>query len=204
MVGVDVEDHRHGGEEVQKGVAVFAALQYDGVAVSHPVAGVEQGQRAADHNGGVLLRRHEDVGGHGRGGGLAVSAGHAQGVAVSLHDRAPGLRPLVHGDAPCDRPGDLRVAVMDGGGADDRVAVLKIVGGVADGHGDAVVTQVLYSVAVGHIRALHGNAHALEHLGQRAHGHAADARQMDALAGLKICVNVDSGMEHGVLLLDRS
>jgi len=172
--------------------------------MTHPVAGVEQGQRAADHDGGVLLSGHEDMGGHGGGGGLAVGAGDTQGVAIALHDRAPGLGTLVDGDSPGNRPGDLRVAVVDGGGADDGVAVLQAVGGVADGNGDAHGAQMPDGVAVGHVRALDGDAHALEHLGQGAHGHAADAGQMDALAGVKICVNVGSGMEHSVLLLDRS
>ena len=42
MIGVDVKDHRHGGKEVQEGVAVFTALQNDGVAPAHPIAGVQQ------------------------------------------------------------------------------------------------------------------------------------------------------------------
>ena len=184
MVGVYVEDHRHRGEEVQERVAVFAALQNDGVPLSHPVAGVQQRQGAADHNGGVLLRCHKDVGGHGRGGGLAVGAGHAQGVAVAPHDAAPRLRPLVYGDAPRDGPGDLRVAVVDGGGADHRVAAFQILGGVADGHLNAHGAQVPHRIAVRHVGALHHKAHALQHLGQRAHGHAADTGQMDAPAGL--------------------
>ena len=133
-----------------------------------------------------------------------MGAGDTQGVAVALHDRAPGLGPLVDGDAPGDSAGDLRVVVVDGGGADDGVAVLQVVGGVSDGDGDAHGAQVLDGVAVGHVRALDGDAHAVEHLGQGAHGHAADAGQVDALAGVKICVNVGSGMEHSVLLLDRS
>ena len=204
MVGVDVQYHRHGGEEVQEGVAVFAALQNDGVALAHPVAGVEQRQRAADHHRGVGLRRHEDVGGHGGGGGLAVGAGHAQGVAVALHDGAPRLGALVYGDAPRHSAGDLRVVVVNGGGADHRVAVFQVLRRMAYGHGNAHGAQVLHGGAVGHVGALHRDAHALQHLGQRAHGHAADARQMDALAGLDILVKVLDGMEHRSYLLDRS
>jgi len=184
MVGVYVEDHRHGGEEVQEGVAVFAALQNDGVALSHPIAAVQQGQRAADHDGGVLLCGHEDVRSHGRGGGLTVGAGDAQGVAVAPHNAAPGLGPLVHGDTPGDGAGDLGIAVVDGGGADHGVAVFQILGGVADGHLHAQGPQVPDGVAVRHVGALHHKAHALQYLGQRAHGYAADTGQMDALAGL--------------------
>ena len=42
------------GRKDREGVAVFAALQNDGVAFAHPVAGVQQGQGAADHHGGSI------------------------------------------------------------------------------------------------------------------------------------------------------
>ena len=169
-------------------------LQY--VALAHPVALAQQRQRAADHDGGILLGRHEDMGGHGGGGGLAVGARHAQGVAVRLHDSAPALCPLVDGDAPGDGPGDLGVAVMDGGGADHQIAVLQVVGAVADGNGNADTAQVLYGVAVGHVGALYVQPHALQHLGQRTHGHAADARHMHADAGTQEMPDIFSGMHH--------
>ena len=204
MVGVDIEDHRHGGEEIQEGVAVFAALQNDGVPLAHPVAGVEQRQRAADHHRGVRLRRHEDMGRHGRGGGLAVGARDAQGVAIALHDGTPRLRPLVHGDAAGDGTGDLRVAVVDGGGADHRVAVFQILGGVPDGHLDAHGAQVLHGVALAHVRALHRHAHALQYLRQRAHTDAADTGKVYALAGCDVLMKVLDRMEHCQYLLDRS
>ena len=53
MILLHVQHQRQRGEEIQEGVAVLAALQQYGVAVSYPVAGVEQGQVAADHNGGI-------------------------------------------------------------------------------------------------------------------------------------------------------
>ena len=137
MVLLHVKDHRHRGEEVQEGVAVLAGLQNDGVPLPHPIAGVQQRQRAADHHRGISSGLHEDVGGHGGGGGLAVGTGKAHGICVFLHDGAPGLRPLIYGDAPCDGPGDLRVLVVDGGGADHQIAVLEILRRVADGPVDA-------------------------------------------------------------------
>ena len=44
-------------------------------------------------------------------------------LGVFPHQGTPGLRPLVDGNAPGDGAGDLRVAVMDGGGADHKIAV---------------------------------------------------------------------------------
>ena len=204
MVLAHVEDHRHRGEEVQKRVAVFAGLQNDGVPLPYPVARVEHGQGAADHHGGVRLGRHEDMGGHRGGGGFAVGAGEAHGIFIVLHDGAPGLGPLIHGDAPGDGPGDLGVFVVDGGGADHQVTVLQVLRRVADGHGDPHRAQVLHRVALAHVRALHRHAHALQYLRQRAHTHAADARQVDPLAGVDILVKVLSRMKHICCLLDRN
>ena len=158
---------------------------------------MEQGQGAADHHRGVRLRRHEDVGAHGGGGGFAVGAGHAQGVGVPLHDGAPGLGPLVHGDAPCHGPGDLRVAVVDGGGADNEIAVPQVLGVVADGHGDAQGAEMADRVALRHVGALDLEAHAPQHFRQGAHGHAADAHQVGPLAGDDVVADGMGIVHHG-------
>ena len=191
-----VQNHRHGGEEIQEGIAVFAAFQNNGVAFAHPVALAQQGQGSADHDRGILLRRHKDVGGHGGGGGLAMGAGDAQGVAVRLHDGAPALGPLIDRDPPGNGPGDLGIAVVNGSGADHQIAVLQILGAVADGHGDPHTAQMLHRVAVGHIGALYRQPHALEHLRQRAHGYAADTCHMDTDAGMQKMPDILSGMCH--------
>ncbi|CAN3977049.1 Competence protein ComM, partial [Dysosmobacter welbionis] len=192
VVLLHVQNHCHGGEEAEEAVAVLTGLQDDGVPLAHPVAGVEQGQGAADHHRGIRLRRHEDVGAHGGGGGFAVGTGHAQRVGIPLHDGTPGLGPLVHGDTPGHGTGDLRVAVVDGSGADHQIAVPQVFGVVADGHGDAQGPEVADRVALRHVGALDMEAHAPQHLRQGAHGHAADAHQMGPLAGDDI---VADGME---------
>ena len=72
VIKMCIRDSGHSGEEAEEGVAVLAGLHDDGIAAAHPVAGVEQRQRAADHHCGILLGSQEDVGAHGGGGGLAV------------------------------------------------------------------------------------------------------------------------------------
>ena len=186
MVGLHIEDHGHGGEEAVEGVAVLAGFEDDGLALAHPVAGAQQGQRAADHHGGVGLGGHEDVGGHRGGGGFAVGTGDAQGVFILAHDGAPGLGPLVDRDAAGNSPGDLGIFVVDGGGADHQVTVAQVFGAVAHIHMDAKAAQTLHRGALAHVRALDGQAHAPQNLRQRAHGHAADTGQMDAHAGLHV------------------
>ena len=175
VIGLDVEDHRHGGEEGEEGVAVLAALQDDGVPVAHPVAGAQQGQGAADHHRGVHPGGHDDVGAHGGGGGLAVGARDAQGVLVAPHDGSPGLGPLKDGDARGAGGGDFGVFVVDGGGADHQLRALDVLPPVADGHGDAQGAQVLHRGAVAHVRAGDHHARLVKHLGQGGHGHPADA-----------------------------
>ena len=191
-----VQDHRHRGEEIQEGIAVFAGFQDDGVSLAHPIARMEHGQGAADHHGGVRLGRHEDVGGHGGGGGFAVGAGDAQGVFIVLHDSAPGLGPLIHGDAPGDGPGDLGILVVDGGGADHQVAVLQVLRRVADGHVDALGPELADGVAFRHVRALHPQAHAQQHLRQGTHTHPADAGQVGPDPGLEKGFDIYGRMHH--------
>ena len=84
MIGLNVQNDRDGGEEGQEGVAVFAALQDDGVSLAHPVAGVPSSGRVPPiMTVGSIWAAMIDMGAHGGGGGLAVGAGDAQGVACS-------------------------------------------------------------------------------------------------------------------------
>ena len=128
-----------------------------------------------------------------------MGAGDAQGVGVVAHDGPPGLGPLVDGDSPGHGPGDLRVAVVDGGGADHQVAVPQVVGVVADGHGNAQGAQALYGAAVVHVGALDLEALAQQHLRQGAHGHAADAHQVGPPAGDEVVGDGIGVVYHGGL-----
>ena len=142
--------------------------------MAHVISGVEQRQRAADHHRGVLLRRHEDMGAHGGGGGLSVGARDTQGVGIAAHDGAPGLGAFIDGDMAGDSAGNLRIIVVNGGRADDQITLPQIFGVVAHSHRDTQGAQVLHCGAVIHIRTLDMQPHALENLRQRAHGNASD------------------------------
>ena len=185
---------------MEEAVAVLAGLQDDGIPPAYPVAAVEHGKGAADHNSGVLLRGHENVGGHGGGGCLTVGAGDAQGVFILLHDGPPGLRSLKDGDAVGAGGGDLRVVVMDGGGADEELRPLDVLGYVAHMDGDAQGAQMLHRGTVAHVAALDLKAHAVKDLRQGAHGYAADAGQVDPAAGLDIGLNGKFHLGHGTKL----
>ena len=182
VIRLHVQHNGQGGEEIQERIAVFAALQHNGVALAHPMARMEQGQVAADHHRGILSGLHENMGHHRGCGGLAVGAGNADGVFIGLHDLAPGLGPLKHGNARGPGRGDFRIVVVGGGGADQAVRPRDIPGAVADVHMDAVGDQFVCRYRGAHIRTGNGHSHALQHKAQGAHGNAADAHQMHMAA----------------------
>ena len=156
----------------------------------HPVARLQQGQGAADHHRGVGLGRHENVGAHGGGGGLAVGARDAKGVAVVPHDGPPGLGPLEDGDTRVQRGLDFGVPVVDGGGAHHAAGPLHAFGPVADGHRDAQASQVEHRGALPLVGASHLHPRPVEHLRQGGHGHPADAHQMGPLPRLQIVADI--------------
>ena len=137
------------------------------------------------------------MGGHGGGGGFSVGAGDAHGVFVVLHNGAPGLRPLKYRHPLAAGRGDLRVVVVDGGGADEELSPCDVLGGMAHGDRDAQGTQMLHRGAVGHVAALDRKSHAVEHLRQRAHGDASNAGEMDPAAGRHILLDLGFNMGHG-------
>ena len=61
MIGFDIQNHRDGGEEAQKRIAVFAALGDDRVALAHAVTAVQKLQRAADHHGRPVAVQRIDL-----------------------------------------------------------------------------------------------------------------------------------------------
>ena len=190
VVRVHIQNHRHGGEKGEEGVAVLTGLQNDGVPLPHPVSRPQGGKGAPDHHRGVPLGGQENLSAHGGGGGLSVGARHTQGVLVVAHDGAPGLRPLKDGDAGGAGGGNFGVVVVDRGGADDAPRPLDALSPVADDHGDSQRAEMLHRLAVVHIRTGDCHPRSVEHLGQGGHGHAADAHQMGVGAGPDISMDV--------------
>ena len=99
MVFFDIQNHSQRGEEIQERVAILAAFQHDGITVTHTVTCVKQGEITTDHNSGIRLSCHQDVGHHRSGTGLAVGTGNTNCVLIGLHNLAPGLGPFKNGDA---------------------------------------------------------------------------------------------------------
>ena len=190
MICFHIQNHCQRGVEVQEGIAVFAAFQHDGIAVTHTVACVQQGQITADHNGGVGLGSHQDVSHHGSGGGLAVSAGNADRVLIGLHDLAPGLSPLKHRNTGCTGSGDLRVVIVGSSGTDNAVRALNILSLMTDSNRNSLSDQLIGRSGSAHVRTRDMNAHSLENQSQRTHGHAANANQMHMTARRDVLLNI--------------
>ena len=187
MVRLDIQNQGDRGIEVQEGIAVFAGLHDDGVPLPHPVAGLQQRERAADHDGGVHLRRHEDMGNHGGGGGFPMGAGDADGTPVLHHNGAPGLGPLENRQASPSGLHHLRVIVVDSGGTHHKLRVLRqILRRVPDGYRNSQGAKPVHVGSLIHVGAPDDQAHAGEHLRQRGHGDPANTNQMTPPSGTHI------------------
>ena len=151
MIRLHIQHHRQSGEEIQEGIAVFAAFQHDGIPVAHPMACMEQRQVATDHHRGVLASLHKNMGHHGGGGSLSMGTGNTNGIFIGLHDFAPGLSPLKHGNAGSPGSCNLRIVVMGSSGADDAVRSRNILGTVADVHMDAMGNELICGHRGAHI-----------------------------------------------------
>ena len=86
----DVQDYRVVGAKVQEIPAKFTSLDENGMSFACPAAVVPaSGGSAVDYRR-IAARGHEDFGGHGRGGRLAVGPGDRQAV-TPLHQLAEHL-----------------------------------------------------------------------------------------------------------------
>ena len=87
MIGLDIQDHRVVGAKMQEIPAKFASLDEDDVSVARPAAVALRLWVRRHKSPWIAARGHEDFGGHGRGGRLAMGSGDRQ-AAVPLHQQA--------------------------------------------------------------------------------------------------------------------
>ena len=107
--------------------------------MSDTVSRVQQRERPADHDGGVLVRRHQDMRAHRSRRGLSVGAGDADRVRVIAGDRTPGLSPLEDRDIHGSRLDDLGVFIPHGRCPHDEIRIGRdILRPVADFDVDAL------------------------------------------------------------------
>ena len=115
-----------------------------------------------------------------------MCAADAQGVVIVLGYCAPCLGTLKHGDALGMRGLNFWVFIVDCRSTHDKFNIVgDVLRVVADGDGDALLPEVQDVGAFVHVGAGDVQPHAVEHFGQRGHGHSAYAYEMPLPAGGK-------------------
>ena len=190
MVELDGGEHRRPGVEVdelgalvEKGGVVLISFQGHIAAPAHPVIGLEIFGDAPHHEAGVQPQGEEEPTDEGRGGGLAVGAGHHQALAVPHQEAVQGLGQGEPGEVFLQHRLGLGVVPADDVAhhhqVGDRRQVFRAVA-VLDGD-----SQALQQGAHGRIDVLVGAGHPiallLQNAGQGRHAGAADAQEVDVL-----------------------
>ena len=161
MIRFHIQHDGHRGEEIQERIAILAAFQQDGIAVAHPVAGVQQRQIAADHHRRIHIRFHQNVGQHRCGGGFAVGAGNTDRILVGTHNHTPGLGTLEDRNTLGAGGGNFRIVIMGRCGTNYAASAFDIFCPVANGNVDALGDQFIRRNRRIHIRAGDGQTHSL-------------------------------------------
>ena len=137
---------------------------------------------SADVNGRVKARVEQHFGNHGRRCRLAVRAADVDGVAIALHQLTQQCCAFHLGNAQLGGAGAFGVIRRDGGGIDDNVRAVHILGTLTDVNMNARLLQRVGHIGTGGIRTGHANTELDEHAGKPAHGAAADADHVCAFA----------------------
>ena len=186
VVGVNVGDHGHHGQQVEERGIGLVGLDHDVLALAQPRVGTGAVQAPADDEGRVQPRLGQHAGDQAGGRRLAVRAsdGHALAQAHQLgqHERARH-----HGNLARARSLYLGVVALHGRGGHHGIGPLDVGGVVAHMGGDAQALQAAQRGAVRQVRARHLVAQVVQHLGDAAHAGAAHADE----------VNVTDSVFHG-------
>ena len=149
----------------------------------------DQVQITADGDGRILAGLHQDVGYHGRGGGLAVGSGYGHTVLIVVHQLAQELRTGQHRDIMGQCVGVLRIVLEDGGRIDhegDVRVVLHILFGMLRVDRDPLLPQIVAVFGRNRVRTGHREAFLVQETCQTAHAGPADPDKMYVLFPVKI------------------
>ena len=169
------------GLQVQERGVALVGLGHQVLARAEPRVGAGALEAAADHEGRILAAFGEDRRHEAGGGGLAVRAGHRDGVAEA-HELAEHLGARHHRDALAPAPPPLRGFPRD--------TALEITTTSASPTFCAAwpmtIARAELRQALGHgvgleVAALHFVAEIDQHFGDAAHATAADADEVDAM-----------------------
>ena len=169
-------DGRLGREHEERAVALVG-LGHEQLAAALVRAEAGLGEDAADHVGRVGAAVPQHGGEHGRGGGLAVRAGHRDAPAAE-HHRGQRGRPVQHAQAALPGGHQLGVVRPDGGGHDERVRPGDVRGVVPDADVRAEQGQLVEQRRAGRVTAGHADSPGQHDPGDPGHARPADAGEV--------------------------
>jgi hypothetical protein len=175
MVGLDVEHDRHRGREREERPIVFVGLHH--VRVERPRAEVAppRANASARHASGIEAGRGKRVGGHHRGGRLAVRARHRHQRAAA-HSLTERLGAADHGQSERTRRHELRMRgghrrrIHDGTRASHERRIVRV-------HADTERDEIGRTRRV-RIGALHVRTATYQQLGEAAHAGPGNAHEV--------------------------
>src|SRR5581483_11496349 len=113
------------------------------------------------------------------GSRLAMRAGNGD-AAAETHQLTQHFRARNHRNARFAGGDQFGIVELDRARRDHDIRIADMRGGMADAHVDTKLTQALRRRRFAAIRAGHGIAEVVQHLGDAAHAHAANADEMHA------------------------
>ncbi|MNT20101.1 hypothetical protein D3C72_1553980 [compost metagenome] len=183
VVGIDIGDHRHHGQQVQERCVRLVGLDHDVLAAAQSRIGTCTVELAANHKGRVPARFGQHARDQAGGGGLAMGSGNGDALAQA-HQLCQHLRARHHRNVPGACGQHLGVVGLHRRRGDHSLRVGDMCRIVADKGGDACIAQVLQGGAVGQIRTRHHIAQVVQHFGNAAHAGATDTHEVNALDGV--------------------
>ena len=186
MVRIYVEYYLHPGAQLQEAVHVLAGLGDEVILAAYADVSVELVEYAADGYGRILARILQDERYHGRGGSLAVGAGHRYGVGVFRKQHPQSLGSGYYRDAHLLSLEYLRVLHRYRVGVDQQVRTFRVLCVVADVYGYPLSAQVIRYGALLHVGAGDFRSAVLHYLGYGGDAYASDPQEMNVFIVLKI------------------
>ena len=180
MVHADVEQHRQGRVEIQKGIPVLAGFKHHLLPpLADAAAGPTQGWQLGPAQHGGVAAGQQNLRAHGGGGTLAIHARHPDAGAVAQHQISEVIGTGNQGQAGLPGGQILGVLFPDGNGVDHRIRSADPFGAVPDVNVGPQPAQPPEALAVGPVRPGHAQSLPQRNFGQRAHAHPARADEMN-------------------------